>query len=100
MRQAIFTVTLSKQSPQQVTVDYRTKDGTAVAPDDYTSVSGSLTFEPGELEKTITVPLAPESESPLSKYFDVELVSPTGGNLSRATGRVTIPGEEDPIEMA
>ena len=42
-----FTVSLDQASNQTVTVDFATADGTAVAPGDYTSTSGTLTFAPG-----------------------------------------------------
>jgi hypothetical protein len=42
-----FTVTMSNPSSFTVTVDYATANGTAVAPGDYTAVSGTLTFTPG-----------------------------------------------------
>jgi hypothetical protein len=43
---AIFTVTLSAPSASTVTVDYATEDGTAGVGDDYTSTTGTLTFDP------------------------------------------------------
>jgi hypothetical protein len=38
-----------------VTVDYTTADGTATAPADYNATSGTLTFQPGETAKTVSV---------------------------------------------
>ncbi len=52
---ATFTLTLSAPSAQTVTVDYSTADETATSPDDYVSASGTLTFNPGETTKPITV---------------------------------------------
>jgi len=40
-----------------VTVRYATADGTAVAGGDYVAQSGVITFAPGELSKTISVPV-------------------------------------------
>ena len=54
---ATITVTLSAASGKQVTVDYTTSDGTAEAPDDYTTVSGTLTFAPGDTSETFDVPI-------------------------------------------
>ena len=52
-----FTVTLSKASDANVSVDYATADGTAtIADGDYVGISTTtLTFAPGETTKTITV---------------------------------------------
>ena len=44
---AVFTVTLSEASTDEVTVAYATADGTAEAGTDYTSTSGTLTFSAG-----------------------------------------------------
>ena len=50
-----FNVTLSGTYNLPVTVNYATADGTATAGLDYTAVSDTLTFQPGESSKTITV---------------------------------------------
>ena len=51
-----LTVTLTPASSDQVTVDYVTMAaGGAMAGEDYTHASGTLTFAPGETRKTTTV---------------------------------------------
>ncbi len=50
-----FTVSLSSPSDQAVTVDFATQDGSAIAGEDYVATSGTLTFAPGEMTRTITV---------------------------------------------
>ncbi|MBP0003767.1 MAG: hypothetical protein J7642_08605, partial [Cyanobacteria bacterium SBC] len=52
---AVFTVTLSQASTETVTVDYATADDTALAGEDYTAQSGTLTFAPGELTQSISI---------------------------------------------
>ncbi len=52
-----FVVTLAPAAAWTVTVDYATRDGTARAGSDYTDTSGSLTFAPGDTEKTVSVPV-------------------------------------------
>src|SRR5205814_65277 len=52
---AIFTVSLSGASGKTVSVDYATADGSALAPGDYSSKNGTLSFAPGETVKTIAV---------------------------------------------
>ena len=45
-----FMVTITREGGDlnlPVLVDYKTEDGTACSPDDYTGVSGTLTFGPG-----------------------------------------------------
>jgi hypothetical protein len=43
----VFTVTLSGRERQTVTVDFATANGSAIAPGDYASNGGTLTFNPG-----------------------------------------------------
>ena len=51
-----FAVSLDRAHPDKpVTVEYRTVDGTAEAPADYTAASGTLTFEVGETARTVAV---------------------------------------------
>jgi blue copper oxidase len=54
-KQMNFTVTLSSPYTQSVSVAYKTKDGTAVAGNDYTAKTGTLNFAAGETIKTISV---------------------------------------------
>ncbi|MGF1480759.1 MAG: peroxidase family protein [Cyanophyceae cyanobacterium] len=56
-----YAVTLSDVSSAIVTVDYRTTAGTATAGEDYTAVSGSLRFDPGETTQIVTVNLSNDS---------------------------------------
>ena len=53
---AVFAVTLSTASGRAVTVNYATANATAVAPSDYTSRSGTLTFAPGTTTQTVAIP--------------------------------------------
>ena len=51
-----FTVTLSAAYDQAVTMSFRTVNGTAKTNDnDYVAKTGTLTFNPGETSKTITI---------------------------------------------
>ncbi len=52
-----FVVSLSDVSSAAVTVDFQTIDGTATSGEDYTKTNGTLTFNPGETTKTISVNL-------------------------------------------
>lgn len=93
---AAFTVTLSRPLATTTTVDYFTANGTAEAPADYQSVTGTLTFLPGTTTRTITVPVngdtASESgdESHFSENFFLNLANPNGATISKAQGVGTI----------
>src|SRR5205809_4618312 len=54
---AIITVSRVSGSDGIVSVDYTTRDGTALAGLDYTAASGTLTFADGETNKTFAVPV-------------------------------------------
>ena len=85
-RQAQFTVSLSKSSTERVSVNYATKDGTAVAPADYTAKSGTLVFEPGEVSKVVNVPIRDQLSGTAEETFSLELSSPSGGSIGTASG--------------
>src|SRR5688500_5613000 len=51
-----FELTLTKSFSQAVTVNYRTVEGTAKSTTDFTAIAdASVTFQPGEMKKTIVV---------------------------------------------
>ena len=59
----VLTVTVLRTggSSGSLTVDYATTDGAAIAGQDYTAASGTLTFNAGETSKTIQIPIADDS---------------------------------------
>ena len=93
---AVFTVTLVPASNHVVTVSYSTVDGTAVADADFTSTSGTLTFNPNQTTKTIRVPILRDTVHEPSETFTVELDDPTGTTLADSTGLGTIAADATP----
>jgi len=93
---ATLTVSLSNASSQTVTVAYTTQNGTATAPEDYTTTSGALTFAPGETSKTISVPIAVDAATESNETFKVVLSAPTNATLGTAEGTVTITDDDGP----
>jgi hypothetical protein len=87
---AVFTVSLSAASAQQVTVQYATADGTATAGSDYTATSGTLTFAPGETSRTITVGVLGDTAVEGTETFVVNLTSPVNATIADAQGVGTI----------
>ena len=81
---ATFTVTLSNPSASTVTVGYNTSNGSAVAGSDFTSASGSLTFNPGVTSQTITVSITDDNVFELAETFNVNLVTPTNATIADA----------------
>ena len=69
-----FTVTLSAAYDQPVTMSYRTVDGTAKTSDnDYVAKTGTLTFNPGETTKTITIVVNGDSKHEADETFYLDL---------------------------
>src|SRR5207253_966967 len=77
-----FPVTLSTASAQPVTVAYTTTDGTAQTSLDYLPTAGTLTFSPGQLAATITVPVLGDTLEEPNETFFVNLSNPTGATLA------------------
>lgn len=73
-----------------ITVDFTTQNGTAAAGSDYTSTSGTLTFQPGEIEKTVSVPILGDSTAEQNESFAVKFSKPFGATLQQASQTVTI----------
>jgi hypothetical protein len=90
---AIFTVSLSGSTASTVTVAYATADGTVpnapgsflpargtadnLAYADYVSKSGLLTFLPGQLTETISIPIPSDSIALGDKFFNVVIGATT-----------------------
>ena len=85
-----FTVSLSAASGQQVTVDYATSDGTAESGADYTAASGTLTFEAGDVSKTVSVETADDAADEEDETFTLALSNASGATLGDAEATGTI----------
>jgi hypothetical protein len=93
---ATFAVTMSAVSGRTVTVDYATSDVTATAPGDYSTTSGTLTFDPGQTVKTIVVDVQGDALNEATETYHVTLSNPVGVTITRATGTGTI-ADDDPV---
>ncbi|MFO0967577.1 MAG: Calx-beta domain-containing protein [Gemmataceae bacterium] len=72
--QFTFTVTLSAAYDQPVTMSFRTADGTATTSDnDYVAKTGTITFNPGETTKTITIVVNGDSKKEANETFYLDL---------------------------
>lgn len=87
---ATFTVTLSAASSQPVTVDYFTSNGSATAPGDYEFLSGTLTFNPGQTTRSITVSVVGDGIAEPTENFFVNLSTPGGATIATLQGTGTI----------
>ena len=87
---AIFTVLLSAATARTITVDFATADGSATAGNDYIAQSGTLTFNPGETSKQITVVVNGNTSFKPDQTFFVNLSNPVNTALAKAQGVGTI----------
>jgi hypothetical protein len=89
-------VSLSHASPQPVSVNYATRDGTARGRCltcftwDYEPASGTLTIPPGALSGTISVGIVSDSAQEGIEDFFVDLSNPVDATILLATSRVII----------
>ncbi len=91
---ATFTVTLNMKSLATTTVDYLTSDGTAVNGSDFIFTLGSLTFNPGETSKSVSVSILGDNLDEGSEAFSVTLSNPASATISDATGTGTITDDD------
>src|ERR1051325_10730522 len=94
---ATFKVNLSAPSTQPVTVTFSTANRTANAGPDYVGTSGTLTFDPGETTKTITVVVDGNNTLELDKTFVVNLTSATNAFIADGQGVGTIVNDDGPV---
>ena len=92
---AVFTVSLDKQSTEVVTVEYGTSDVTARAGEDYEVKEGTLTFLANETRKTINVPVVDDSDDEGDETFTMTLTDPPNATLQKGVGTATIKDNDD-----
>jgi len=74
-----FEVTIVREGGDlslPVCVDYKTEDGTACSPDDYTGVEGTLNYGPGETEKKVTLSVEDDDIFEEDEHFYIRISNP------------------------
>jgi len=92
-----FTATLSHAATGPVTVQYATADGTATAGSDYQGASGTLTFAPGETERTVSIAVLGDRQYEPDEYIVINLSNPTGALIANSSGGGTILNDDRPL---
>ena len=92
-----FTVRMNAAVEGTVTANYATSDGTAKAGEDYTAQSGTLTFAPGDTEKTVSVPILDDALDEGRETFTLRLSNANGARIGdgEATGTIE---NSDPLQ--
>ncbi|MDB4511902.1 hypothetical protein N9060_00425 [Arenicella sp.] len=76
-----FEFVLSKTYSEKVTVDYKTRDITAVAGEDYVARSGTMTFMPGQTTKTRTIEVLDDALVEDDETFEVVISNPSNNSI-------------------
>jgi len=82
---ATITVTLNIPSPFTTMVNYSTTDDTALAGNDYTTITGTLVFAPSETSKAISVPIINDMLAEPDETLTLTLNSTSNANLGALT---------------
>ena len=85
-----ITVSLSVATSNTVTVNYTTVDGAALAGSDYTTATGTITFAPNEITKTIPITILDDNIADASESFSIVLSDATNAAILDGTGIVSI----------
>ena len=96
---AVFTVSLSAPSVEIVTIAYSTASGSTADGSDYQGVAGTLTFNPGETSKTITVLVNGDVRDEFDETFVVRLSSPTNALISISEAQAIILDDDESPSM-
>lgn len=99
--EVVVQLTRVNGSDGGVTVELITADATAQAGSDYTPQNLILTFAPGEITKTLAIPVIDDGVNETAETFTVTVRNPAGGAVlgSLQTTTVTI-GDNDPHSIA
>jgi hypothetical protein len=85
-----FKVTLNKKSPKTITVAFSTTNGSATAPGDYGSKSGTVNFAPRTKKKSIGITIKGDRQKEPNETFTVNLSNPVNAGIADGTGIGTI----------
>jgi probable HAF family extracellular repeat protein len=97
---AVFNVNLSAAADEEVTVNFATANGTAIAGADYVAGSGTLTFAPGDTNATVEVEVIGDTVAESNESFQVSLSMASGAVLSDGQGLGTILDDEPRLTIS
>lgn len=97
---ADFTLSLNGAISQDVSVNYVTSDGSALAGSDYTLTSDTATILKGAISTTVSIPITDDSLDENTETFTVTLSSPINAVISDGEGVGTITDNDDPPTLS
>jgi fibro-slime domain-containing protein/uncharacterized repeat protein (TIGR01451 family) len=97
---ASVKVSLDKAITLPVTVDYRTEGSTATAGEDFVAVTGTLTFAPGEKDKTISIQILGDTTVEPDEELTVVLSNPSNAAINGDRATVKIRQDDIPLTIS
>ncbi|MBN2781821.1 MAG: cadherin-like domain-containing protein, partial [Campylobacterales bacterium] len=95
-QEAHITISLSMPTTNTVMVDYATVGNTATNGVDNTDTKGVLIFNPGEISKTITIPIFDDGVYENLEILNVDLSNPINATIIDSQGIISI-DDDKPI---
>ncbi len=96
----MIDVELSHSSPLTISVDYATVNSSAIAGKDYRSTSGTLTFNPGEESKSISIPVLSDEVFEPTETFKLILSNPVNATIDVGTSNITLTDDDKLLSAA
>ena len=96
---ATATLQLSAASQAPVTVNYVTTDITAIAGTDYVTTMGTVTFAPGQVTQTVSIPIIGSTTPEGTRTFALNLDDPTGAIIGTPQAIGTINDPNPPVGL-
>src|SRR5205823_4526724 len=81
---ASFIVSLSRSNQQPVSVRFRTDNGSALAGEDFVAVDSFVTFAPGVMTQTISIPIIGDLRNEPDETFTLSLTAATNAWICRS----------------
>lgn len=90
------TITLNSATISPVSVTYATRDLTARADTHYQAVAGTLTFAPGETQKTVPLTILADLAVEGYETFAFDLLTASNASLAKATAIIGLRDRQSP----
>lgn len=80
---------LRSDANQIISVDYTTRNGTAIAGSDFIAISGKLNLYPGENQAVIPVEIMSDNAAEPNETFYLDVFNPVGGSFGEGVVKLT-----------
>ncbi|MFQ5447416.1 MAG: family 16 glycosylhydrolase [Saprospiraceae bacterium] len=87
-------VRLESPASKDISVQFETLDGTAIAPEDYEPANGTMSFAPGEVMKTIAINQVRDTIREDDEYFYIKLSAATNASIGNEFAKITLRNDD------